>query len=155
MTGGRRAPDLTSRHIIFDDKEKPYFDLISNFTIGPELISYYLTVFSISFLFFFVLVGLARRIGTERSGKENAGEKSVFTKTLTMLKYFVCEQKSLSSIEVFLLALTLYIWFNQLFICNNIKVNKVVSLFAFEQQCSVSGLPSVQSIRFFSGGRHK
>lgn len=37
------------------------------------------------------------------------------------------EKLGLSAIEVFFLALNIYIWINQLFIQNNIKTNKVVS----------------------------
>lgn len=111
-------------HIIFEDRERPYFDLISNFTVGCELTLYYLTAFLAIFLCFSVLVTLARRVGTPTC-HENA-TKSVFQSSLTMLKYFVCEKQSLSSIEVFLLTLNVYIWANQLFIGNNIKTNKVV-----------------------------
>lgn len=109
-------------HIIFDDKEKPYFDLISNFTVGLGLVSYFLAVFAVSFFCFFALVNLARRISTSSRNR-----KSVFESSFNVLKYFVCEQKSLSSIQVFLVALNLCFWFNRLFISNSIKTSKVVS----------------------------
>lgn len=138
-------------HILFEDKDRPYFDLISNFSLTWELLLFYLAASSVIFLCLSLLVTLARRVGSP--AYDGTATKSVFHNSLAMLKYFICEKQSLSSIEVFLLMLNVYIWLNQLFIGNNIKTEKVVSLES--EQCSRLQGDGFNQEHHSAGGRHK
>ena len=111
-------------HQIRDQTSLAYFNLLNNFNVGFTLSAIYLFFFFIILSLLILVNELAYRIRS--GGRETLGiSKRV---ALALGKFRI---KRLSAIAIFVLFVQLFLWMTQLFLTNNIKTNKVVSVRTF------------------------
>lgn len=104
---------------IMNQDNLDYFDLLSNFNLGLEVISFYVVTYLIAFLLFLLLIDLSERMN------QTAVQGSLLRRGWLTMRNFLCHGYSFSSIGVFFMFLHLFLWLNELFLTNNIKTNKV------------------------------
>ena len=102
-------------HQIHDQKRISYFNLLENFKIGIGLTSLYLCSFLGILAFSFLFNALTRRIRTERGATIEIHKRIALA--LNKLRI-----PTLTAIGLFALFAGQFIWFSELFLTNNIKV---------------------------------
>ena len=96
-----------------------FFDLAENFKFEFDLILGYFATLFVGLLLCLAISRLTLNINTRQFKRENIYSR------LTILSKHLSSSK-LWPIKMVLLFLTLYFWYTQLFLTNNIKTNKVV-----------------------------
>ena len=127
-------------HSIPERKNVAFFNLLDNFNVGFGL--------SVTFAFSFLAILALLFLLSELSRLIRPGRRKTITKRIALaVRSFSADR--LSAIGVFVVFVQLFIWINELFLTNNIKTNKVVSLTLHnEAKCKL-----VKNV-FISGGGH-
>ena len=108
---------IVSGHTLPDPKDRnlAFFNLLENFKIGLALTVVYLCSLLVILVLSFFLHELAYKI------QNGAGrEKEIFKRLTSAVSSF--NENRLSAIGLFFVFVHLFIWFTQLFLTNNIKV---------------------------------
>lgn len=114
---------LLGQPIREQNEKVKFFNLLSNFKFGPNLLLSYLA----SFLAILVLVVLIDEL-TYRVQCADSRTIPIRKRIALSVKSFG-DSKKLSAIAIFALFVNQFIWITQVFLTNNVKTNKVVSTF--------------------------